>query len=127
MCMWNGFRVDTLTLSSLPRVSIHTRAISCFLPALRREAGLKYIRLCSQSATCIISNFYILKKKAGDVMSKGEWLLCPVCKGKTRTRIRGDTTLTNFPLFCPKCGQETLVNVRQAKMVIIKEPDAKGA
>ncbi len=60
-------------------------------------------------------------------MSNGEWILCPVCKGKTRTRIREDTTLTNFPLFCPKCGQETLVNVRQSKMVVIQEPDAKGA
>jgi ribosomal protein L44E len=57
-------------------------------------------------------------------MDKEEWLLCPVCKSKTRTRIRGDTTLTNFPLFCPKCKQETLVNVQKLNMSIIKEPDA---
>ena len=60
-------------------------------------------------------------------MNKGEWLLCPVCKGKTRTRIREDTTLINFPLFCPKCGNETLVNVQQSNTVVITEPDAKGA
>ncbi|MDR2047239.1 MAG: cysteine-rich KTR domain-containing protein [Clostridiales bacterium] len=36
-------------------------------------------------------------------MNKDEWLLCPVCKSKTRTRLRQDTTLTNFPLYCPKC------------------------
>jgi Zn-finger nucleic acid-binding protein len=62
-----------------------------------------------------------------NIMQEGEWLLCPVCKCKTRTRIRGDTTLTNFPLFCPKCKQETLVNVKQMNMEIIYEPDAKGA
>ena len=59
-------------------------------------------------------------------MDKEKWLLCPVCKNKTRTRIRTDTTLTNFPLFCPKCKQETLVNVQQLNTSVIKEPDAKA-
>ncbi|NMA24403.1 MAG: hypothetical protein GX936_01920 [Clostridiales bacterium] len=27
---------------------------------------------------------------------KVEWILCPVCKNKTRIRIRGDTILENF-------------------------------
>jgi uncharacterized protein YbaR (Trm112 family) len=57
-------------------------------------------------------------------MNKSEWLLCPVCKGKTRTRIRDDTTLTNFPLFCHKCKRETLVNVQKLNIYIIKEPAA---
>ncbi|QXE17928.1 cysteine-rich KTR domain-containing protein [Clostridium sp. 001] len=54
-----------------------------------------------------------------------EWLLCPVCENKTRIRVRGDTTIENFPLFCPKYKQETLINVRQLNMSVIKEPDAK--
>lgn len=29
-----------------------------------------------------------------------QWLLCPVCHGKTRVRIREDTVLHNFPLPC---------------------------
>ncbi|MCL2774994.1 MAG: cysteine-rich KTR domain-containing protein [Oscillospiraceae bacterium] len=58
-------------------------------------------------------------------MNKEEWLLCPVCKNKTRTKLRQDTILTHYPLFCPKCRQETLVNVQQFKTTIIKEPDAK--
>lgn len=37
-----------------------------------------------------------------------EWLRCPVCGNKTRLKIRGDTELKYFPLFCPKCRQETL-------------------
>ena len=39
-----------------------------------------------------------------------KWLLCPVCKNKTRIRLREDTELQNFPLYCPKCRQETLIN-----------------
>ena len=43
-------------------------------------------------------------------MSNQSWVLCPICNNKTRTKIRGDTELINFPLFCPKCKQETLIN-----------------
>ncbi|MEA4946720.1 MAG: cysteine-rich KTR domain-containing protein [Oscillospiraceae bacterium] len=57
-------------------------------------------------------------------MPSEEWVYCPVCKCKTRTKVRSDTVLENFPLFCPKCRRETLVNVRQLNMSVIKEPDA---
>ena len=66
-----------------------------------------------------------MPKQEDSVMKKDEWLLCPVCKCKTRTRIRRDTTLLNFPLFCPKCKHDTLVNVEQLNTIIIKEPDAE--
>lgn len=56
---------------------------------------------------------------------KTEWLLCPVCGNKTRDRIRSDTVLINYPLYCPKCKQETLISVKQLKMSIIREPAAK--
>jgi len=58
-------------------------------------------------------------------MSEYEWILCPVCRNKTRVKIREDTVLENFPLFCPKCKQETIINVKQLKLSVIKEPDAK--
>ncbi len=57
-------------------------------------------------------------------MGKCEWMLCPVCSNKTRIKIRKDTVLKNFPLFCPKCKQELLINVKQFNIAIIKEPDA---
>ncbi len=37
-----------------------------------------------------------------------DWVHCPVCGNKTRKRIREDTILGNYPLYCPKCKQETL-------------------
>ena len=52
------------------------------------------------------------------------WIHCPICGGKTRVQIRADTILQNFPLFCPKCRQELLVNVENLNMTIVKEPDA---
>lgn len=53
------------------------------------------------------------------------WLLCPICSSKTQTMVREETVLINFPLFCPKCKKETLVNVQKMNMSVIKEPDAK--
>ncbi|MDO5399898.1 MAG: cysteine-rich KTR domain-containing protein [Eubacteriales bacterium] len=53
------------------------------------------------------------------------WLLCPTCGSKTRVKIRHDTVLENFPLFCPKCKRETLIRVKQLNMSVIKEPDAQ--
>lgn len=58
-------------------------------------------------------------------INKGQlWIRCPICNGKTRTKVYQDTTLVNFPLYCPKCKQEIRVNVTQLKMIVCKEPDA---
>ena len=49
---------------------------------------------------------------AEDLKPKLDWLRCPKCGGKTRTRIRAHTVLEDFPLFCPKCRQESMINVQ---------------
>lgn len=53
-------------------------------------------------------------------MERMVWLLCPVCGNKTRLKVRQDTELINFPLYCPKCKQETLVNVRNTQLSVIR-------
>lgn len=58
-------------------------------------------------------------------MKNVEWILCPICKNKTRVQIRKDTELKNFPLFCPKCKQETLITVKGFQIIIIKNTDMK--
>ena len=58
-------------------------------------------------------------------MDRGEWLLCPICKNKTRIKLRQDTTLLNFPLFYLKCKQENLLNVQQLNIFVINEPTTK--
>lgn len=58
-------------------------------------------------------------------MKTEKWLLCPVCRNKTRLKLREDTILENFPLYCPKCKQEILIRVQKLNIFIIKEPDAQ--
>lgn len=58
-------------------------------------------------------------------MNRENWIRCPVCKSKTRIKAREDTVLKNFPLFCPKCRHETLINIVNLKLKIVTEPDAE--
>ena len=57
-------------------------------------------------------------------MKQMVWLLCPVCGNKTRLKVRQDTELINFPLYCPKCKQEMLITVKELHTKVITEPDA---
>ena len=57
-------------------------------------------------------------------MAKIEWILCPVCGNKTRNQIREDTVLLNFPLYCPKCKQETLIEAKN-QVTVIEDIDKK--
>ena len=66
----------------------------------------------------------ITVEKMIEIMENEKWLLCPVCDGKTRVKLREETELINFLLFCPKCGKETKVNVKKFNTSVIKEPDA---
>lgn len=50
-----------------------------------------------------------------------QWVICPVCKSKTRVKLRQDTVLLNFPLFCPKCKQESVINAENMKISIVGE------
>jgi len=53
-------------------------------------------------------------------MDGNRWIFCPICNSKTRTQIRKETELKHFPLFCPKCKEETLINVKEQKVTIVK-------
>ena len=53
------------------------------------------------------------------------WVLCPVCGAKTRLRLLQRTVLREFPLFCPKCRQESLINAANFQIERIAQPDAK--
>ena len=58
-------------------------------------------------------------------MFDNRWLLCPICHNKTRVKINGNTILKNFPLYCPKCKNEILINAEKFNIEVLKEPDAQ--
>lgn len=52
--------------------------------------------------------------------NKEHWILCPVCGSKTRARLLPDTVLRSFPLFCPKCRHESIINVQNYKVSTLR-------
>ncbi len=56
---------------------------------------------------------------------ESEWTLCPVCGNKTHDKIREDTVLKSYPLYCPKCKRETLIEVKNLQVTIIEGLEAR--
>lgn len=52
--------------------------------------------------------------------NKEHWILCPACGSKTRARLLPDTVLGSFPLFCPKCRRESIINVQNYKVSTLR-------
>ena len=52
--------------------------------------------------------------------NKEHWILCHACGSKTRARLLPDTVLRSFPLFCPKCRRESIINVQNYKVSTLR-------
>ena len=52
--------------------------------------------------------------------NKEHWILCPAFGSKTRARLLPDTVLRSFPLFCPKCRRESIINVQNYKVSTLR-------
>lgn len=46
------------------------------------------------------------------------WIKCPICGGKTRTKVYEKKVLLNFPLYCPKCKKEYLIDLVKLRLVL---------
>lgn len=38
-------------------------------------------------------------------------IICPQCKKRTKVKIRPETKLRDFPLYCEWCKKETIIEV----------------
>lgn len=58
-------------------------------------------------------------------VDEGGWICCPTCSGRTRTKIRSETYVRNFPIYCPRCKQEYLIDAEQLRINLSGKPDAE--
>ena len=56
----------------------------------------------------------------GTINENSQWVYCPICGNKARTKVYEDTVMFNFPLYCPKCKTEVRVDIKQLKMTVSK-------
>lgn len=59
-----------------------------------------------------------------DSLEEKQWVLCPIFGAKTRLQLLPETELKSFPLFCPKCKHESIINAKNF-IVETRQPDAK--
>ena len=84
-----------------------------------RDTKIKTIFNMKLAGILMQHGFVLLDMRPNENQNgKQEWVYCPVCGNKTRLRLREDTVLTHFPLFCPKCKKESLID---AKEYVVKE------
>ena len=53
-----------------------------------------------------------------------QWVYCPCCGAKTRLQLLRQTELRDFPLFCPKCRRESIINAKNF-IIETRQPDAR--
>lgn len=56
----------------------------------------------------------------GTINENSQWVYCPICGSKTRTKVCEDTVAFHFPLYCPKCKTKVRVDIVQLKMTVSK-------
>ena len=92
----------------------------------RKEIGLLLLNRDVQKRHTRGNNARLFGEKTKLMNRKEEsrWVRCPLCGGKTRTKVYEHTVLIKFPLYCPKCKREIRIDVVKLKMVLSEEPDA---
>lgn len=59
-------------------------------------------------------------RTVGSAIIVGRWLICPLCKRKTKIRILPETVLLHFPLYCTHCKKEVVISVVNDNLMIEK-------
>jgi len=54
-------------------------------------------------------------------LNNDKWVLCPVCGSKTRIKVRLETVLENFPLYCPKCKKEIVISIKGQNVDVVAD------
>lgn len=70
------------------------------------------------SQTINAEPIYVRESRMDEIKEDSLWIYCPVCGGKTRTKVCKETVLIKFPLYCPKCKKEIKIDVVQLKIVV---------
>lgn len=51
------------------------------------------------------------QEKCGKLVVKNGWLMCPVCGRHRVLRLEPGTDAKQLPVYCKRCGRESIVNI----------------
>ncbi len=84
----------------------------------KKRGGGEIILALDELEECVDS--HNVESRMDEIKEDSLWVRCPECHAKTRVKVYSETVLIKFPLFCPKCKHETLIDVVKLKMVTSK-------
>lgn len=50
--------------------------------------------------------------ECGKMLTKDDFLLCPKCRRRTDQKVLPTTAAVDLPVYCKKCKQSTVVNIK---------------
>ena len=57
-----------------------------------------------------------MSKNRDTIHVKDGWLMCPVCGKQKLLRVTPETTAHHLPVYCKRCGTESVVNIQQESL-----------
>lgn len=77
--------------------------------------GLHYLPVCyiiNEMGRVAVNNIV-------ETVDNSDFVKCPICKKNTRTKTLIVTVVKNFPLYCPKCNNTSLVDIVENKLIVL--------
>jgi len=68
-----------------------------------------------------MAGLHLIAKEGHKMEIQTAWIFCPICGNKTRNKMMDNTELKNFPLYCPKCKKETIINVKNMNVTFAND------
>ena len=53
-------------------------------------------------------------------MEETQWIACPKCGEKTKVKLKENTVMKNFLLYCHRCKKEFTVDVQNFIVTVVK-------
>lgn len=66
------------------------------------------------------------RARMDNLIDKKGYLHCPQCRQRTEQRIRADTLVCQWPMYCSQCGQESIINVLGGKVELSSSKEEGG-
>lgn len=75
-----------------------------------------YLYLIAENYLQNVINSVIIIR--GDRMPKEYWFACPVCGNPKMLKCRNDTRLINFPGYCKRCKNESIITIEPKSQIV---------
>lgn len=93
----------------------------------RQPERRRSVWICSAAMWRFFSVWFTKGSPAAMSAAEERWVLYPSAAQKRGCGCCGGQSCMEFPLFCPKCRRESIINARNFQIEEVNQPDARDA